>query len=628
MQIEENLIVSMTSWSKRIGNVADVVKTILNQTIKPNKIIINLCTEDFPNMEEDLPDDLLKLIEDDGTIELYWFIENYIAWKKHLHALDVATDKDLIISVDDDHLYPEDFIENLYVAYCYYNKEFPITTNKIMLCHNLWTFNGSGTLYRKSDWGNYKKFMTYNVLHHCINDIFITILFALNKVLLMPTMFHLPEDKEMLYNDNDAYTDKGSVLKKEASSPMGSLRDSTLESMEESLMLNYFKGKQTKYTPHFWDIIEDVVTYYKQKYPDPVLPMKFVFEEYDKNFLQGNLYHVDFKSLGLDIARTSLREDLIGENNKLIITLSSWPGRISNVVPVINKILHNSIQPNEIVINLAKSDFNIDDLEVIDSNPLLFKLNHPELIELLNLIEIHKNVYIHWYDDSELKSWKKHLYVIQHYSPDDVIICIDDDILYSEVFIETMLKSYKYFNCEFPITSCGTNFCQGGLAFHGSATLYRPKDFGNFKEYLTDKIVHLFPEDNHLLNILYANNVLLMPVIGYNYLFENKNFNQTDSNFGNNNFDENWWKSYDTLMKESNNILRNTCKDPSILVGWSPMCYNFSFNATKIYLNDYKDIHTEGLAKVVYDCIEKHFSLNFGGTEETGFDQKFQNVIL
>ncbi len=632
MQIEEKLIVSMTSWHKRINNVKPVIETILNQTIKPNKIIINLCTEDFPNMEEDLPEDLLKFISDNKNIELYWFIENYVAWKKHLYALEVANDDDLIICIDDDHLYPKDFIENLYVSYCYYNKKFPVTVNKIMLCHNLWTFNGPGTLYRKSDWGNYKKYLTYNVLHHCMEDIFITILFAINNVLIMPEIFHIPDDKDMLFNDNNTYTDKGSGNKKDDSHPLGSLRDATLMSMEESLDLHYFKNESAGFTPHFWAIIANVIKYYKQQYENKEAPigLKYVFEEYEHNFLKPNVYNLDFKSLGLDIPRNASKDDLIGQNNKLIITLSSWPGRISNVVPVIQQILHNSIQPDEIVINLAKPDFNISsDLENIEYNDLSFKLNHPELINLLNLIEDHKNIYIHWYEDSALKSWKKHLYVIKHYSPDDVIICIDDDILYSEVFIETMLKSYKYFDCDFPITSCNSNFCHGCLGFHGSATLYRPKDFGKFDSFLNQKIIHLFPEDNHLLNILLANNVLLMPVIGYNYLFTNKSFNQTESNFGNNNFDDNWWKNYNSLMDESDNILKNKFKDSSILnMGWSPICYNFSYETTRLYLEKYKNIHTTGYKKVVYDVFENHFKSNFGSTAETGFDEILPNVVL
>ena len=65
----------------------------------------------------------------------------------------------------------------------------------------------------------------------------------------------------------------------------------------------------------------------------------------------------------------------------------------------------------------------------------------------------------------------------------------------------------------------------------------------------------MFPEDNHLLNILHLNKKLLLPVIGRNYLFKDVNYNQGDSNFGNGVFNESWWKSYHEIMAESEKIM-------------------------------------------------------------------------
>jgi hypothetical protein len=42
--------------------VRDTIKTILDNNMKPDKICINLSTEEFPNKEKDLPDNLNKLI--------------------------------------------------------------------------------------------------------------------------------------------------------------------------------------------------------------------------------------------------------------------------------------------------------------------------------------------------------------------------------------------------------------------------------------------------------------------------------------------------------------------------------------------------------------------------------------
>ena len=47
------IIVSFTSWSKRISNVYEVLKSILNQSIPPDLIELNLSETEFPNKEND-----------------------------------------------------------------------------------------------------------------------------------------------------------------------------------------------------------------------------------------------------------------------------------------------------------------------------------------------------------------------------------------------------------------------------------------------------------------------------------------------------------------------------------------------------------------------------------------------
>ena len=60
----ERIIVSMTSYPKRITNVSKSIFYLLNkQTVKPDEIHLWLSTEEFPNKEKDLPDDLQKLLE-------------------------------------------------------------------------------------------------------------------------------------------------------------------------------------------------------------------------------------------------------------------------------------------------------------------------------------------------------------------------------------------------------------------------------------------------------------------------------------------------------------------------------------------------------------------------------------
>jgi hypothetical protein len=53
------VVVTMTSWTKRIGNCRQVVEAILKNTVKPDAVYLNLAVVEFPNKEADLPKDLV-----------------------------------------------------------------------------------------------------------------------------------------------------------------------------------------------------------------------------------------------------------------------------------------------------------------------------------------------------------------------------------------------------------------------------------------------------------------------------------------------------------------------------------------------------------------------------------------
>lgn len=611
MVTEENIIVSMTSWRKRINNVVPVLESIMKQTVPPTKILLNLCTEDFPKMMQDLPDDLLTYLDcHKNIIEVYWFIENYKAWKKHLHALDIAGDNDLILSIDDDHIYPEYFIETLYVSYCYYGKKYPVTVNTIMLCHNLWTFNGPGTLHRRKDWGDYKKFLTDDILHRCWEDIFITLLFAANDVLIMPVIFHLPPDQEMLYNDVFAFSDPKYLLQTDSGkSEFIDMRASTFAAIEDTFDRNYFYDTSAAITPNFWDIaynkslqLAKTISY---KYP----AMEFEFNEMKTNDMAANVYDIDMKSLNLDVDRIRTKEELIGEGNRVIITLSSWTNRIQNVASVLRNILYNTMPPDLVVLNLARPDFNVP----FGINPTLFELSGILPEDLHALMIEHSEIQIHWFDDAAVKSWKKHLYVMNEFKENDVIICIDDDIIYTNVFIETMLKSYNLYDRKYPVTGCTRGIICGAYAFHGSHTLYTPGMFRGFNKYMNNQITYMFPEDNHLDNVLAVLGKFILPVVGADYLTVDRSFNETSPNFGNGVFNKAWADEHKKLWDESIDIItRETKNSPELKGGWTPIIFNFSMANANKFLEEYKDNTKSYPFNLIYDEIKTRKEKCFG----------------
>ncbi len=108
------LIVSLTSFPFRIPTLHITIESLLNQTMKPDKIILQLSEDEFPNREGDLPENLLKLREQ-GLI-INWNKGNIKSYKKLIPTLKQYPN-DIIITVDDDFIYDKNLIKLLWKAY-------------------------------------------------------------------------------------------------------------------------------------------------------------------------------------------------------------------------------------------------------------------------------------------------------------------------------------------------------------------------------------------------------------------------------------------------------------------------------------------------------------------------------
>ena len=642
MRKRERILVTMTSWHKRIGNVEAVVKTLLNQTLPADKIILNFCIQDFPNLEEDFPESLRSLIEEHHQIETYWYIENYKAWKKHLHVIEIAGDDDLILSTDDDHLYPSDYIEKMYVSYCYYGKQYPITLNRKLLTHNCWCFNGPGMLYKKTHLPkDYKRYLVKDVMIS-FEDTILTTLLAMTGTCGLPEIFYMPLDEDMLYNDIYAFSDVTSITRNPNKSDQDvsnilAVNDHTRSTLIKVFDEHYFnryvpKPGEEVFFPKYWKFHVDTIgkIYEKQKTSYITLPEKYLLDKFEELPLSGGIW----------VPRSDLQDAMkigmhrydknfyIGEGNKLVITLSSWNKRIGNCYKIISDMLYNTFTPDEIVLNLAKPDFGVP----IDKNPDLYELVQNGVFpkDLYELIKDNSIIRVNWYDDAGYRSWKKYIHVSQYYKPDDVIIAIDDDVLYKETFIETMVKSYYEYGRKHPISSI-RSFCQGGIGICGYAFLFTPKFITFGPELYSKDILYKFPEDNHILNVVNFNGYPVMPVIGYNFLFYSTSFNQgDDSNFGNMVFTDDWWKSYYDLIEESERIIQNAGKEREELkMGWNPVYFNFNIAELRKYLeNNNREALSEPV-KHVYDTIKLYLE-NHAGTNVIVNDlpQKIDSTIL
>ncbi len=104
---QPSFVVSLTTYSKRIHDVYLVIESLGEQTVKANKIVLWLDEDEF--CLESIPE-LLKMQMGRGLdIQFYKNIRSY---KKLIPSLKAFPESN-IITVDDDFMYPHDFIEIL-----------------------------------------------------------------------------------------------------------------------------------------------------------------------------------------------------------------------------------------------------------------------------------------------------------------------------------------------------------------------------------------------------------------------------------------------------------------------------------------------------------------------------------
>lgn len=125
------IVVTMTSWKKRIGNCIEVIQSILDNTVKPDIIFLNLSTEEFPNLCLDIPPELMKMCMTEQRVKINWVTgRNTKSLKKVFPILKYVNNDDIIIYTDDDILMPRELIESRLKDYSLYHQ--PITGRRMI----------------------------------------------------------------------------------------------------------------------------------------------------------------------------------------------------------------------------------------------------------------------------------------------------------------------------------------------------------------------------------------------------------------------------------------------------------------------------------------------------------------
>lgn len=165
--MNERLIVSLTTYNKRIRNIPVVLETIFQQTVRPDFVVLNLAEG------ERVPEEVQRYI-DTHPIEILWGPDTKV-YKKLLPTLRKYPD-DCVISIDDDFLYPIGMIEDFMDVHRHY-PDFPISGNRTVI-RGLQCHCGCASLMKATYFGSYLQQIDETVMANCSSDDFVYTYFA------------------------------------------------------------------------------------------------------------------------------------------------------------------------------------------------------------------------------------------------------------------------------------------------------------------------------------------------------------------------------------------------------------------------------------------------------------------
>ena len=106
---KHKIVCTLTSFPDRIESAQYTIRSLFNQTMKPDRIVLWLAEEEFENIV--LPD-CIKELQDRGLEVRY--CENMFGHKRYYQLIDEQKDDELIVMFDDDILFPPYLVQRLY----------------------------------------------------------------------------------------------------------------------------------------------------------------------------------------------------------------------------------------------------------------------------------------------------------------------------------------------------------------------------------------------------------------------------------------------------------------------------------------------------------------------------------
>lgn len=112
---------------------------------------------------------------------------------------------------------------------------------------------------------------------------------------------------------------------------------------------------------------------------------------------------------------------------QIIVSLTSFPAAIQYAVQAIQSILNGSVIPDKIVLYLTSSQFPNEKLPA----------ELTKLLDTYNIFEVK-------YCDENIRSYTKLIPALKDF-PNDIIVTVDDDILYGKHMLRRLLQLHKQY---------------------------------------------------------------------------------------------------------------------------------------------------------------------------------------
>lgn len=185
---KEQVIVTLTSYGKRVSNIPLVLDTIFRQTFQPDLIVLNLAFDEF------IPQDVSDYL--DSHLVSINRVPDTKVYKKLIPTL-IKHPQSCVISIDDDFLYPKNMISDFVKMHERYPNN-PISGNKVvyfgMQCHC-----GCASLTKAEYFGDYLFQVNDEVINNCPSDD------------LLYTYFATKTGHPYLFTDNEFFVNMESI---------------------------------------------------------------------------------------------------------------------------------------------------------------------------------------------------------------------------------------------------------------------------------------------------------------------------------------------------------------------------------------------------------------------------------